>query len=60
MANHITLKVYAVEVVESLGRDEDYVTLEFDGTLKKKTKDSVETALATGGYQFRFTKKVLA
>lgn len=60
MPKHVRLKIYAVEVVERAASETDSVTLEFDGELKKKTKDAVTSALAAGGYRFIFKKKVLA
>jgi hypothetical protein len=57
---HYVLKVYAVEVHESSGREADFVTLEFDGELKQKTKVEVNVALGDNNYQLRMKKKVLA
>jgi hypothetical protein len=57
MPKHYVLAVYTVDPHES---DSDSVTLEFQGELKKKTKDAITDALQTGNYQLRFRKKVLA
>lgn len=60
MSKHYVLKVYAVEVMESDGRDENVVTVEFDGALKPKTKRDLELALSSGNYRIQQKQKVLA
>jgi hypothetical protein len=60
MANHYTLEVFAVDVQDSIGREEDIVTIEIQGELKASTKRAISEAIAREDWTLRFKKKVLA
>lgn len=59
MSKHFVLKVYDVEVHESAGREEDVVTVQFEGDLRPKTKAAIAKALVKNS-SLRIKKKVLA
>lgn len=60
MAKHYVLKVYAVEAIESEGREDPVVTVDFDGDLKQRSKAEIAWGLRQDTMSLRVRKKVLA